>query len=107
MIALTANALSEERERCLVAGFDAFISKPIDASKLSEALHTCLADGDGNQEACAWAAMPGIAALGKRFVASLGARHDEMTAALERADLPAVAGAIGRAPCRDRGGQYV
>src|SRR3546814_11632344 len=69
MIALTANALSEERERCLVAGFDAFISKTNDASKRSEALHTCQADCEGNQEAGEGAAMAESAADGARFFA--------------------------------------
>ncbi len=39
VIALTAGALTEERDRCLEAGMDAFLTKPIKADLLSKALH--------------------------------------------------------------------
>jgi len=38
IVALTANALSEQVERCLEAGMNAFLSKPIEPAKLSEVL---------------------------------------------------------------------
>jgi len=38
VIALTANALLQEQERCLAAGMDAFLTKPIDTAKLQETL---------------------------------------------------------------------
>jgi PAS domain S-box-containing protein len=38
IVALTANALSEQIERCMEAGMDAFLSKPIEPAKLSEVM---------------------------------------------------------------------
>lgn len=38
LVALTANAMPEEEERCLAAGFHAFLTKPIDAGELYRVL---------------------------------------------------------------------
>ncbi len=43
IIALTANALNSDRERCLEAGMTDYVSKPIDRAKLITVLESCLA----------------------------------------------------------------
>jgi len=50
IIALTAHALEEERERCTVSGFTAFLSKPIRKSQLLTALATHCAITDTVQQ---------------------------------------------------------
>jgi CheY-like chemotaxis protein len=49
IVALTAHAMTGDRERCLRAGFDEYVSKPIETPVLLQALDRFLAGpgGDG------------------------------------------------------------
>ncbi len=47
IIALTAGALTEDRERCIEAGMNAFLTKPIQIAKLKETLQMWAVSGRG------------------------------------------------------------
>lgn len=52
IVAITANALQGEAERCIAAGMDDYLSKPLEVPKLEAALQKWMpaADGDGTDD---------------------------------------------------------
>ena len=47
IVAMTANAMQADRERCMQAGMDDYISKPIEVHELQRILQTCASRGVG------------------------------------------------------------
>ena len=42
IVAMTAHAMKGDKERCLDAGMDGYVSKPINAKELFETIESCL-----------------------------------------------------------------
>jgi CheY-like chemotaxis protein len=50
IIALTAHALTSDRERCMEAGTDGYVTKPIRPKELDELLESCLQRVAGSRQ---------------------------------------------------------
>ena len=102
ILAMTANAYPEDRERCLAAGMDGFISKPVRYEELIELVES-LALGDRKPRGAAPRPAPGRPGVRKElaglFVADAQRLHAEMRDAIARRD----GGALQRAAHTLRG----
>ena len=77
IIALTANALAGERERCLVAGMDDYLAKPIQKSELITALARWFNGVDRRSVVRAAAPPPPVATLDQSIIAQLRALQND------------------------------
>jgi CheY-like chemotaxis protein len=77
IVAMTAHAMAGDRERCLRAGMDGYVSKPVQPQQLWRAIHDHVPDAAAEPEAA-----PGGAAAGvvdkAALLARLGGREDRL-----------------------------
>ena len=70
VIALTARARHEERERCLAAGMDDFLTKPIGPAELLASIERVLAGRPASEPPLATATEPGVLLASKTLLAA-------------------------------------
>jgi CheY-like chemotaxis protein/HPt (histidine-containing phosphotransfer) domain-containing protein len=100
IVALTAHAMHGDRERCLAAGMDAYLSKPIETAELIATVERFSAKPRGARRTKRTAALPGDAVFNEHAALAYMAGDRRLlieTVALFRADAPSYVRRIGRA----------
>ncbi|MDF1603801.1 response regulator [Nocardioides sp. YIM 152315] len=64
IIAMTAAAVEGERDRCLEAGMDDFLTKPVDSAALGSALQRWVGDAEATQSSSAPSTLPTVSDTG-------------------------------------------